>query len=103
MLDINTPASADRWTCPRPTDFALRDWPDGSVLYDEANGQIHFLNPAAGIVMRLFLEKTDWSIAEIAHRLLEAAPSREDIDLVNNVLVNFLSLKLIARAPDGQD
>lgn len=89
-----------RWQCLRSADFALRAWPDGSVLFDEANGQLHFLTPVAGMLLRLFMQRPAWSVEELAATLLDTRPTAEDIDLVNQVLVNFRSLKLIDRTPD---
>lgn len=91
---------SNRWVCHRRSDFALRDWPDGSILFDEANGQLQRLNSSAGRMMALFLENSEWTSCELAQVLFGEAPAQKDIELVENALENFLSLNLIERLPD---
>ena len=52
LMSLNTSRRDERWVCRRRADFALRNWPDGSVLFDEANGQLQRLPPAAGLSLR---------------------------------------------------
>lgn len=89
-----------RWVCRRRSDFALRDWSDGSILFDEANGQLQRLNSSAGRIMALFLENSEWTSCGLAQVLFGQAPAQEDIELVESALENFLSLNLIERLPD---
>ena len=86
--------------CVRRADFACRTWLDGSVLFDDANGQLQFLTPSAGIIMGFFLEKDSWSPAEMAQALFDTPPTSEDIELVGDAFAHFLSLKLIERFQD---
>lgn len=87
------------WVCRRSSDFALRDWPDGSVLYDEANGEIQRINSSAARVMALFLLKPEWNSGEIVRILFGEEYAPEDIESVEMVLANFQSLNLIKRTP----
>lgn len=91
---------SSRWVCRRRSDFALRDWPDGSVLFDEANGQLQRLNSSAGRMMALFLENSEWTSYGLAQVLFGEAPSQEDLELLESALENFLSLNLIERLSD---
>lgn len=89
-----------RWICRRSSDFALREWADGFVLFDEANGQLQRLNPSAGRMMAIFLEKPDWTSCGLAQAIFGEAPVAADIELVENALANFQTLNLIERLPD---
>lgn len=87
------------WVCPRSSDFALRDWPDGSVLYDETSGEIQRINSSAARVMALFLLKPEWNSGEITRVLFGEEHAPDDIESVERVLANFQSLNLIKRTP----
>jgi hypothetical protein len=99
-MSLNTSRRDERWVCRRRADFALRDWPDGSVLFDEANGQLQRLTPAAGGMMSLFLDTPEWTSCALAQRIFGETPAGEDIELVANALASFQSLNLIERLPD---
>lgn len=87
------------WVCHRSSDFALREWPDGAVLYDEANGEIQRLNSSAARVMALFLLKPEWHSGEIARELFGEDSVPEEIESVESALANFQTLNLIERTP----
>lgn len=88
------------WVCRRISDFSLHHWADSSVLFDEANGSLHRLNPAAGRMMALFLEISEWSFGELVQALFGADCLTEEIESIETALENFRSLNLIERLPD---
>lgn len=88
------------WVCRRGSDFSLQHWPDSSILFDEANGAMQCLNPAAGRMMGLFLEKSYWASSELVHALFGEDIRIEDRESVEIALENFHSLNLIERLPD---
>ena len=88
------------WVCRRGADLSLQHWPDSSILFDEANGSLQRLNPAAGRMMALFLQQSDWTSGELVRALFGEVIHREDLESVETALENFLTLNLIARLPD---
>lgn len=88
------------WVCRRRSDFALRQWSDGSVLFDEANGQLQHLNPSAGRMMALFLEHSEWTSSALAEAIFGETFLPEDLESVESALENFLSLNLVEHMPD---
>lgn len=97
MIVFPTPVS--RWSCCRNADLLLRQWPDGFVLYDEAQGQLQCLTTAAGEVMALFLLRSEWTSVDLAQALMGEAPTGDDVAMVENVVLHFLSLNLVERLP----
>lgn len=83
------------WHCRRSADFVLREWPDASVLFDDATGSFHCLNPAAAGLMAILLKSSARSASSLAQELLGEQPDAHDVDMVENVLKEFLSLNLI--------
>lgn len=92
--------ASSRWVCHRKYDFSLRHWPDGSVLFDDASGQIHCLTPVAGEVMALLMNNEARSAHALAHELLGELPTEADAEMMQNVLANFMSLNLIDQLSD---
>lgn len=88
------------WVCRRGSDFSLHHWQDSSILFDEANGALQRLNPAAGRMMALFLNRSDWASSELVQALFGDDIHIEDLESVEIALENFLSLNLIERLPD---
>mgnify|MGYP007070711589 CR=1 FL=1 len=92
--------SEARWSqfrCVRQSDFSLQSWTDGAVLYDEASGKLHCLTVIAGELFVCFLDQSQWSISDLARRLLRAEPESGDIDMVGNIIDHFHLLNLIER------
>ena len=75
----------------------MRHWPDGAVLFDDANAQLRCLSPASGLLMDLLLRPGQWTALELAQDLLGEAPTADDAKMVENVLAEFSSLNLIER------
>lgn len=86
-----------RWFCRRNDDLLLRSWSDGCVLFDEAQGQLHCLTSASGEVMSLLLQRREWTSFELAEVLIGEAPTEDDVVMVENTALHFLSLNLIHR------
>ena len=91
---------SSRWVCPRSGDFSLHHWPDGSVLFDDASGQLHCLTPVAGEVMLLLMSTDHRSTYDLARDLLGELPSETDTEMMQNMLANFKSLNLIDQLSD---
>lgn len=79
--------------------MALREWPDGWVLFDEAQGQLKCLTTSAGVIMNLLLQQTEWTSFKLGEALIEEVPTNDDVQMVENVLMHFQSLNLIERLP----
>lgn len=88
------------WRCRRNSDFSLRHWADGSVLFDEANGQLQRLTPSAGRMFALFIEKPEWTSGALSKALFGETSLPEDLEIVEQALENFRSLNLVDRLPD---
>jgi len=88
-----------RWSCRRSADLSLRRWPDGCVLFDEAQGQLQWLTAASGEVMALLLQCPEWTSVELAQALMGETPTEDDVEMVENVVRHFQSLNLIDRVP----
>lgn len=93
------PTPVPRWSCFRNADLSLRQWPDGFVLFDEAQGQLQCLTTAAGEVMALLLLRPEWTSVDLAQALMGEAPTEDDVAMVENVVLHFLSLNLVERLP----
>ena len=93
-------SASSRWVCRRRTDFSLRHWPDGSVLFDDASGQLHCLTPVAGEVMVLLMSNDHCSTYDLARDLLGELPLGTDTEMMQNMLANFKSLNLIDQLSD---
>ena len=67
------------------------------MLFDEAQGELQCLTPAAGEVMALLLLRPEWTSADLAQALMGEAPTEDDVAMVENVVLHFLSLNLVER------
>lgn len=85
--------------CPRPADFAIRVWPDGVAVYDDATGDVRALTPAAGGVLSQLMTQPPMAPAALAERLLGECPTQEDLDQMLALLTEFESLGLAERLP----
>jgi hypothetical protein len=86
------------WHCPRREDLILRDWPDGTVVFDDASGQLQCLSPLFGTLMALLVQPRAWRTADLAMALLGEEPICDDVQMVENALAEFSALNLIERA-----
>lgn len=90
-------ATKVRCHCARSADFGLHSWPDGVVLYDEADGSLHVLNPIAGETFSLILQHHEdgCSPQELARALVQGEPEDEDVAMVQGLLREFEAMGLI--------
>lgn len=85
------------WHAPRRQDFVLKAWPDGVVVYDESNGDVHALHPVAGEVLRCVLERGDAGLDDFLRSLADDEPSAQDVALLNNLLSELEALGFVER------
>lgn len=88
------------WTCRRQADLSLRHWPDGWVLFDEAQGKMQYLTLVSGELLALLLHETPracWTAFELAKALMDEVPSAEDIASVETLAAAFESMQVIER------
>ena len=83
------------WHCPRPDTFAIQNWPDGVVVYDDASGSLHALNPVAGEAFGLILAQRASSTANLAAAMGLGEPGPEDLEMLQSLLGQFESMGLI--------
>lgn len=83
------------WHCPRPDKFAIQNWPDGVVVYDDASGSLHALNPVAGEAFSLILAQRASSTESLAAAMGLVEPGREDLEVLQSLLGQFESMGLI--------
>ena len=98
MIVFATPV-VPRWSCCRKADLSLRQWPDGFVLFDDAQGQLQCFTAAAGEVMALLLQAPEWTSVDLAQALMGEPPTEDDVVMVEKVVLHFLSLNLVERSP----
>lgn len=85
--------------CPRSADLALQVWPDGAVVYDDANGGLHALTPVAGQVLQAVLGRSDFAAPDLALELLQDTPDAQDLDRMRELLSSFETLGFVERCP----
>lgn len=85
------------WLCSRRDDLSFRNWPDGSVVFDDANGQLQCLTPVSADLMELLRRPRAWTAPNLAEELLGETPTQLDVEMVENALAEFSSLNFIQR------
>lgn len=85
--------------CHRPADFAVRVWVDGAVVYDEADGSLHALNPIAGEAFGYLLSHDALAPRVLASLLFQDEPQGDDEAMVEQLLSEFEHMGLIERLP----
>jgi len=94
-----------QWQLLSPSAITWREWGDGLVLYNDATGHTHQLNPLSSEVMLALLRHpagiaTTTLMAEIVARV----DTSEIADLsheINRVLDQLLELRVLCRGPRG--
>lgn len=81
----------------RCASLVVRVWPDGAVVYDEADGSLHALNPVAGEALQWLLAHPALGPVELARHLLQEEPQASDLQRVNELLRGFESMGLWER------
>lgn len=92
---MTSAAAEAHWHCPRPDTFAIQSWPDGVVVYDDASGSLHALNPVAGEAFSLILAQRVISTEGLAVAMGLAEPGPEDLEVLQSLLDQFESMGLI--------
>lgn len=83
------------WCCPRAKDLSLKIWPEGGVVFDDAHAQLHELTPIAGEVLNQLLTGDSLTAHEILFNVLGEAPSDEEADQMNQLLLHFKAMDVI--------
>jgi len=85
--------------CHRPADFAVRVWPEGAVVYDEADGSLHALNPIAGEAFAHLLAHGALTSRSLAALLFQDEPQEDDEAMVSHLLSEFAFMGLVECSP----
>lgn len=89
--------SAGGWACLRTSELAVHLWPDGVVVFDDADGNLQCLSPTSGLLLEALLDGRARSAEALAQDLLGEMPSPDDVQMVENILNEFSSLNFIER------
>lgn len=85
--------------CPRSLDLAVHSWEDGMVVYDDADGSLHALSPAAGDALVFLLSQSSVGANRLAELLVQEQPNESDIGLATRLLVEFEGMGFVERLP----
>ena len=86
------------WACKRASELALHHFPDGTVVFDDANGQLQCLSPAFGQLMELLVASpTGGTAADLAEQLIGEVPASDEVEMVENALSEFSALNFVER------
>lgn len=87
-----------RWVCPRAGELTIRHWDDGSVVFDDSNGELQCLSPAFGALMeQMIISPTGGTSSELAEVLIGETPTMDEVQMVENALSEFSNLRLVER------
>lgn len=82
------------------SDFSLRTFADGVVVYDEADGSLHALNPVAGEALEYLIRHTAGLRDEdLARLMFQDEPEATDFDQVRGLLDGLVSLGFAEHVP----
>ncbi len=81
--------------CPRADQFAVQRWPDGVVVYDDANGSLHALTPVAGEAFVLVQTRQAGDANTLAQAMGLGDPEPEELDMLQSLLLQFESMGLV--------
>lgn len=76
------------------SDFLLKRWPDGYVVFDQATGSVQAFNMIAGELFELLLCSNGVSEFKLASSLVQGEPTEEEVLMVRRSLQQFESLGL---------
>lgn len=86
--------------CRRAIDFCLHAFDDGVVVYDEADGSLHALTPAAGEALQhLISHREGLRAEELARLMLQDEPEVADPDQVRGLLEALVALGFAEHVP----
>jgi hypothetical protein len=75
----------------------LHHWPDGTVVFDDSNGNLQCLAPASGVLLAVLTGGARQSSVGLAEELLGEAPTSDEFQMVENILAEFSSLNFVER------
>lgn len=78
--------------CQRPLELAFHTFEDGVVVYDEADGSLHVLNPIAGEALGHLVRCTELSDVALARLVLEGEPEPLDLEQIRELMNSLVSL-----------
>ncbi len=81
--------------CPRADQFSVQRWPDGEVVYDDADGSLHALTPVAGEAFAFIRTGHVSDVHALALAMDLAQPEPEELHLLESLLQQFESMGLI--------
>ena len=97
---MNEEGVSVRCRCRRMSDFSLRTFADGVVVYDEADGSLHALNPVAGEALgHLIRDTAGLRDEDLARLMLQDEPGATDLDQVRGLLDGLVSLGFAEHVP----
>jgi PqqD family protein of HPr-rel-A system len=79
--------------------LVLRWFDDGAVVFDEATGSLHALEPAAAMVLERILSGVDGSAVSLAQWLAQTHGVAVDTDTLDAWLNTFTALNFVCRQP----
>ena len=88
-----------RCTCLRPQGLVVREYPDGCVVYDEADASLRALEPWAGEALLRLMQGPPPTVAELADLLVGGAASADEQAQVDEALQQFAARGWVAWLP----
>jgi hypothetical protein len=86
--------------CRRALELSLHTFDDGVVVYDEADGSLHALNPVAGEALEHLIRHTAGLRDEdLARLMLQDEPEAAEMDLVRGLLDGLVSVGFAEHVP----
>jgi len=98
-VSLEASASHGAWHCPRSSDFLMRGWEDGVVVYDDRGAFLHLLTPIAGEFLALVREPGGHDAHQLARSLMHDDPADGDLEMIQSLLEQLSGLGLIERLP----
>jgi len=83
-------------TCPRRQDLLVREYPDGGVVYDEADASLHALEPWAAEALLRLMQGPPLAVAELADALVGGHANADDRAALDEALQQFAARGWVA-------
>ena len=83
-------------TCLRRQDLVVREFPDGCVVYDEADASLHALEPWAGEALLRLMQGEPLAPAALADALVGGSASPDDLAMLDEALQQFAARGWVA-------
>lgn len=88
------------FSCRRATELSLHTFNDGVVVYDEADGSLHALNPVAGEALQHLIRHSGGLCnQDLARLMLLDEPETADLIQVRGLLDSLVSLGFAEHVP----